>query len=279
MATVSQAHLKGFNVAAKNPDGSCKTQTDWETAFGHLQALPVSSGPFNQVRVFASSDCDTLARAVPAALATDTRILAGVWAEDEAHFEAEKQALLAAILAHGGGWITAISVGSEDLYRKEADPQRLAMQIYDVRGMVRSVGVGAAVGHVDTWTAWVDPANEPVVTAVDFVGCDAYPYWQGVTVPESLDTYFKAIADTKAAVTAIKTGLEVWVTESGWPATGRTFGRSFASNDNAEAYWKSVACASFQQLNTFWYAYQDYNDEPSFGVFGEDGNPLYDLSC
>lgn len=86
--------------------------------------------------------------------------------------------------------------------------------------------------------------NKPVVTAVDFVGCDAYPYWQGVTVPESLDTYFKAIEDTKTAVTAIKAGLEVWVTETGWPATGKTFGRSFASSNNAEGYWKAVGCAS-----------------------------------
>ena len=35
----------------------------------------------------------------------------------------------------------------------------------------------------------------------------------------------------------------------------------------------------FQQMNTFWYAYQDFSQEPSFGVYGEDGNPLYDLSC
>lgn len=138
--------------AAEKPDGSCRSQADWELAFRNIQKLP--GGPFDQARLFATSDCNTLARAVPAALAANTRILVGVWTEDEAHFGREKAALLDAIQKYGGGWITAISVGSETLYRKEADPNRLAQQIYDVRGMVRSVGVGQAVGHVDTWTAW-----------------------------------------------------------------------------------------------------------------------------
>ncbi|EOD49442.1 putative glycoside hydrolase family 17 protein [Neofusicoccum parvum UCRNP2] len=277
MAAVTNAYLKGFNIAAEKPDGSCRTQADWELAFRNIQKLP--GGPFDQARLFATSDCNTLARAVPAALAANTRILVGVWTEDEAHFGREKAALLDAIQKYGGGWITAISVGSETLYRKEADPNRLAQQIYDVRGMVRSVGVGQAVGHVDTWTAWVDPANRPVVVACDFVGTDAYPYWQGTTIPASTDTFWKAIADTRAAVTAVKKGLEVWVTETGWPATGKNFGASTASVQNAKAYWKGVACSSLKQMNTFWYSYQDYTSEPSFGVYGKNGQPLFDMTC
>lgn len=92
--------------------------------------------------------------------------------KDVNHFEAEKKALLNAISAHGKGWIIAITVGSEDLYRKDSNPNTLANRIYDVRGMVRSVGVQAEVGHVDTWTAWVDGANEVVIKASDFIGMD-----------------------------------------------------------------------------------------------------------
>lgn len=68
-----------------------------------------------------------------------------------------------------------MSVGSEDLYRKDTDPQTLANKIYDVRGMLGTVGAGKVqVGHVDTWTAWVDPANKAVIKACDFVGTDGY---------------------------------------------------------------------------------------------------------
>lgn len=147
----TNAYYKGFNMAAQNTDGSCKTTAQWQTAFKRLSAAP---GHFTSVRVYAASDCNTLANAVPAALATGTQLLVGIWTEDGAHYTAEKNALLAAIKAHGSSWILAISVGSEDLYRGDTSPSTLAQQIYDVRGMVRAQNVQAQVGHVDTWTAW-----------------------------------------------------------------------------------------------------------------------------
>lgn len=165
----TSAYWKGFNIGANNADGSCKTTAQWTDAFNKLKGLPQH---ITSVRLYASSDCNTLANAVPAAKNTGTQILVGVWAEDSNHFEAEKQALLDAISAHGKDWIIAITVGSEDLYRKDIDPQTLANRIYDVRGMVRSVGVQAEVGHVDTWTAWVDGANQVVIQASDFIGMD-----------------------------------------------------------------------------------------------------------
>ena len=167
----TNAYWKGFNVGANNNDGSCKSQADWTTAFNKLKGLPQH---ITSVRLYASSDCNTLANAVPAAIATGTQILVGVWAEDSAHFTAEKNALQAAINAHGSDWIIAISVGSEDLYRGDTSASALAQQIYDVRGMVRAMGVNQEVGHVDTWTAWVDNANKAVITASDFIGLDGY---------------------------------------------------------------------------------------------------------
>lgn len=151
LAPLALAYLKGFNVGANNPDGSCKTQADWESAFNTLRGL---SGSFNSVRLFAASDCGTLANAVPAAIATNTTVLVGVWAEDDTHYNAETAALEAAINQYGDDWMVAISVGSEDLYRGDTDAATLATKINDVRTMVRSLGVDKEVGHTDTWTAW-----------------------------------------------------------------------------------------------------------------------------
>lgn len=163
------AYWKGFNIGANNADGSCKTTAQWTTAFNKLKTLPQH---ITSVRLYASSDCNTLDLAVPAAQKTGTNILVGVWTEDEAHFDREKAALRSAIQKFGKDWILAISVGSEDLYRGDTSAGRLAQQIYDVRGMVRAMGVQAEVGHVDTWNAWVDGANAAVIRAADFVGMD-----------------------------------------------------------------------------------------------------------
>ncbi|KAF2454089.1 glycoside hydrolase family 17 protein [Lineolata rhizophorae] len=274
--TGAEAYWKGFNVGANNPDGSCKTQADWETAFTVMQSQP---GYFTSFRLFASSDCDTLARAVPAAISTGSQLLVGVWATDDGHFGAEKAALEAAINQYGTDWMIAISVGSEDLYRGDISGDYMAQKIYDVRGMVRAMGVDKEVGHVDTWTAWVDAANEVVITACDFVGMDGYPYFQGATIEQAPEVFWQSVTDTRNAVNRVKPGTWVWVTETGHPVSGDNFGPSVASVSNAQSYWNRVACECFNSVHVFWYAYQDYNSNPSFGVIDANLNSIYDLSC
>lgn len=270
----TNAYYKGFNVGATNPDGSCKTQAQWTTAFQKLKGLPQQ---ITKVRLYASSDCNTLANAVPAAISTGTQILVGVWTEDATHYNSEKEALKAAINQHGQGWIIAISVGSEDLYRGDTSASTLAQQVYDVRGMVRAMGVTAPVGHVDTWTAWVNSANDAVTQACDFVGMDGYPYWQNSNIADAYNVFFQSYTDTLNHVTAVKSGMKVWVTETGWPYKGPSQGAAVPTVGNAQTFWHSVACQLFKEANVFWYAYQDYNDSPSFGVFDRNGNAIYDL--
>ena len=77
-----------------------------------FQALHDLPGQFTSARIYAASDCNTLANAVPAAIAAGTSLLVGVWTEDNAHFEAEKAALLAIVQQYGFDWMAAVSVGS-----------------------------------------------------------------------------------------------------------------------------------------------------------------------
>lgn len=265
------AFTKGFNVAANNPDGSCKTTAQWTTAFKKLQALPQK---ISTVRVYASSDCNTLANAVPAAISTKTKILVGIWAEDSTHYTNEKNALEAAINAHGTSWMMAVSVGSEDLYRGDTSASTLANQIYDVRGMVHQ-WAQVPVGHVDTWTAWVDGANSAVVTACDFIGMDGYPYFQNTAIGNAAAVFWQSVTDTKNAAQ----GKPVWVTETGWPISGPNSGAAVPSLANAKTYWNQVACKAFKEINIFWYVYMDWNQSPSFGVFGQGGKQLYDFNA
>ncbi|THW05054.1 glycoside hydrolase [Aureobasidium pullulans] len=270
----TNAYWKGFNIAANNPDGSCKTQAQWASAFQKLSSLP---GHFTSVRLYASSDCNTLALAVPAALSTGTQLLVGVWAEDAAHFKAEKDALESAIKRYGQDWIIAISVGSEDLYRKDTNPGALAQKIYDVRGMVRAMGVKKEVGHVDTWTAWVDGANTEVIKASDFIGLDAYPYFEGSSIENASNTFWSAINKVRSVVDKVSPGKWVWVTETGWPVNGPNYGNGVASVKNAQTFWKQVACAAFKQIHIFWYVHQDYQESPSFGVIDRNEKAIYDI--
>lgn len=58
-----------------------------------------------------------------------------------------------------------------------AGPAEVTRYINQVRDALKNTPLGTKpVGHVDTWTTWVDPANAAVITASDFIGMDAYPY-------------------------------------------------------------------------------------------------------
>lgn len=123
----------------------------------------------------------------------------------------------------------------------------------------------------------VNSTNTAVITASDFIGVDAYPYFQGSTIDTAASTFWEAISAVRSQVNNISPGKWVWVTETGWPHAGANYGNAVASVKNAQTYWRSVACAAFSQIHIFWYAYQDYSESPTFGVFGQNGNAVYDL--
>lgn len=273
--TGANAYFKGFNIGANLPSGACRSEADWEFAFNKIASFP---GGFKNVRLYASSDCNTLANAVPAAVKTGTTLLVGIWTQDDAHFNAEKQALVQAIQQYGKDWILAVSVGSEDLYRKETDAHTLAGKINDVRGMLWGLGASdKTVGHVDTWTAWVDGANTEVIQAVDWIGNDLYPYWQGIGTDNgaAINAYWQAVNNVRA----VAQGKDVWTTETGNPITGSTNGNSVPSINAAQVYWWQAACGSFKEMNFFWYDLDDFTANPQFAVVDKNYNPLIDMTC
>jgi len=129
--------------------------------------------------------------AIPAAIDTQTTLLLGLWASaGQADIDNEITALTSAITQYGTAFtslIAGISVGSEDLYRISptgvealsgagAEPSDLVTYISQVRSAISGTSASAAsIGHVDTWTAWVNGSNDAVINAVDWLGVDAYP--------------------------------------------------------------------------------------------------------
>jgi len=275
------AYWKGFSLGANTATGACKTQQDWDADFIAIRSW---NKGFNAIRLFAASDCNTLANAVPAAKSHGLKLLVGIWATDGTHYGNEKAALLSAIKAHGTSWIVAVSVGSEDLYRGDISPQNLANEIYDVRGMVHQFNSGIQVGHTDTWTAWVNGANDVVTRASDFILMDGYPYWQGATISNANQVFFQSLTDTRNHVNAVKPGIQVWIGETGWPSVGDIFNAAVPSRPNAQKYWKYVACQVFKEANVFWFTAFDTPTaspkvEQGFGVAYYNRQLKISLDC
>ncbi|KAI7784781.1 gpi-anchored cell wall beta-endoglucanase [Diaporthe eres] len=302
-ATPALAVYQGFNYGSTFTTGAAKVQSDFEAEFKTAQGLISAPGVFNSARLYTTVQGGTSnspIQAIPAAISTKTSLLLGLWASaGDANFANEIAALKSAIGTYGsqlGGLVAGISVGSEDLYRisptgilnKEnpgVGPDVLVGYIKQVRDAIAGTPLsGVPVGHVDTWTAWVNASNDAVISASDWLGVDAYPYFQ-TTMANSISNgpalFNDAFGQTKAAAN----GKEVWVTETGWPVSGPAGNQAEASTANAKTYWDDVGCETlFGKTNTWWYTLQDASPDtpsPSFGVVGStlSTTPLYDLSC
>lgn len=289
VSTASAVVYKGFNYGAG---------ADFQNDFNTAKSLVGTSG-FTSARLYTliqQGTTNTPTAAIQAAIDTDTTLLLGLWAsETQDAFNNELAALSSAISQYGSAFtnlIAGISVGSEDLYRltpigaptgSGQQPDTLVSYIGQVRSILANANISPPVGHVDTYTAWINSSNSAVTAAVDFLGMDAYPYYQN-TIDNSIGnanaTFFSALDQTIAA----STGKPVWITETGWPVSGPTDGQAVASIANAQTYWDAVGCSVLGKYNTWWYTLQDAPQpatNPSFGVVGAPlgTTPLYSLTC
>ena len=289
LSTASAVVYKGFNYGSG---------ADFQNDFTTAQNLVGTSG-FTSARLYtmiAEGTTNSPTAAIQAAINTDTTLLLGMWAsETQDAFNNELAALSSAISQYGPSFtnlIAGISVGSEDLYRltpigaptgSGQEPDTLVSYIGQVRSILSSANISPPVGHVDTYTAWINSSNSAVTAAVDFLGMDAYPYYQNTianTIENANATFFSALDQTIGA----STGKPVWITETGWPVSGPTDGQAVASVQNAQTYWDAVGCSVLGNYNTWWYTLQDApqpTTNPSFGLVGAtlSTTPLYSLTC
>lgn len=300
--STSAAFYKGFNYGSTLSNGAVMTESDYKSQFATAKALVGAPG-FTSARLYTSiqgGTSNSYSDAFPAAVAEDTSLLLGIWASSgQTTIDNELTAIKSAIGALGSSFtsrVVAISVGSEDLYRDSvigqqnnagvgAGPSTIVSYIKQVKSALSGTGLAnVPIGHVDTWTAWVNSSNDAVISASDWIGMDAYPYFQN-TMPNSISDgkslFQSALQQTEAAAN----GKPVWITETGWPVSGATENLAVPSLKNAQTYWDEVGCnLLFGHYNTYWYTLQDANPvtpNPSFGVVGGtlSTTPLYNLSC
>ena len=291
-ASTALAAVKGFNYAAQEGN-----QAKFEADFKIAANLKGTNG-FNSARLYTmiqEGTTNTPVEAIPAAIDTNTTLLLGLWTSvDQTAFNNELTALANAIKQYGSAFtdlVVGISVGSEDLYRISAtgienksgvgqSPSVLVDYIGQVRKAIQGTSLGKSpVGHVDTWNAFINGTNKAVIDACDFLGLDEYPYFQ-TTDSNGIDSGYDLFFQAYDKVQSVAPGKQIWVTEAGWPTSGKQSAQAIASVDNAAKFWKDVACElEVRNINFWWYILADSGASPSFGVTDGAGNPLYDLSC
>ena len=296
----SAENYLGFNSGSTKADRSAKFKADFTAEFTTAQGLVNAPGKFNAVRLYtniqAYSTSDPI-EAFEAAIDTSTKVLLGIWTSGTDSIDNELSALKKAQDKYGKKFtdlVIGMSIGSEDLYRVSetgiinkagvgAGPDVLIKFINQYKSTFTGTGLGSVpIGHVDTWDAWTNGTNKAVIDAVDWVGVDEYPYYEngkGNDIKNSGTLFDRAFN----AVSGVVGSKPIWVTETGWPATGPNWDQAVASVDNAKYYWQEVGCRKlFNKVPTFWYNLRDSNPDNTmkFAITSNlSTTPLFDLTC
>lgn len=282
-----------FNLGVKDNQGNCKSADEYKQDFSRLSSYT------KKVRVYAVSDCNTLEVLGPAAEEAGFTVFFGVWPNDDAHFQAEKEALQTYLPKIKKSTVEAITVGSEALYRDDMSASDLGDRINSVRDLLKDIKdsdgesyEGVQVGFVDSWNVIVDGASSPAISASDFVFANAFSYWQGQTQNNASYSFFDDIMQALQTIQTAKgeTDITFWVGETGWPSHGTAFESSEPSVDNAKAFWNDAICAirgwginviAFEASDEAWKPDTSGTSdvEKYWGIWDANGNLKYSLSC
>lgn len=282
-----------FNLGVKNNDGSCKTTSDYEND------LKILKDYTNIVKVYAVSDCNTLQNLGPAAEAEGFQVFFGIWPTDDAHYQAEKNALQTYLPSIKESTVAGFLVGSEALYREDLTAAQLADKINDARSFIANLKDSEGnsysnkpVGTVDSWNVLVAGYNVAAIQAADFVMANAFSYWQGQTMQNASYSFFDDIMQALQTIQTAKgsTDITFWVGETGWPTEGTNFENSYPSVDNAKLFWQQGICAMrawgvnvivFEAFDEDWKPNTSGTSdvEKHWGVWTSSDSLKYSLTC
>ena len=298
-STAVQGTILGFNAGASDDKGNAKSQQDFEREFKAAKSLKGAPGEFNTIRLYSNvqwNTPNTPIAAFPAAIATNTSLLLGIWASGSDNIDNELKALTAALDEHGSklaDLVVGISVGSEDLYRVSEpglrnnagvgnDADTIVRFIKDTRTRLANTELkDKPITHVDTWTAWVNGSNKAVIDEIDFLAVNAFPFYES-ELDNTISNAGGLLSNALNATESVAGGKDVWITETGWAYTGPAFGAADATVDNAGEYWQNVGCKLFGKRNVFWYTLRDANpdNEVKFAITDNlSTTPRYNLTC
>ncbi|KAM5471747.1 glycoside hydrolase 3 protein [Microsporum audouinii] len=285
---VSAAGNLGFALGVKKPDGSCKKQEDYEKDFDVLKAHSTI------VRTYAAADCDNTLYLLPAAKKKGFKVVLGIWPDVPESFKADTEALKKAVPGNEDV-ISAITVGSESLYRGNFTGEELLGKINEVKQLFPKIRVGTA----DSWNKYADGTADALIKGgVKYLLVNAFAFWQGTPIDEAPKTFFKDAYEAAKHIQTIagKAAKDVYIAigETGWPTDGGSdYGAAKAGTKNAKQYHDKAICPMLALgVDVFYFEAFDEPwkpksigdngkaaDETHWGMYTADRQPKFEVSC
>ncbi|KAK2801998.1 hypothetical protein FQN49_008905 [Arthroderma sp. PD_2] len=195
-----------------------------------------------------------------------------------------------------GAIITAITVGSESLYRGNFTGSELLTKIQEVQKLFPKVKVGTA----DSWNKYADGTADPLIKGgVKYFLINAFAFWQGKSIEDATKTFLDDMYQASKHIEKIAgpekyKEIHIATGETGWPTDGGSdYGVAKAGTKNAQKFHDNAICAMlglggdvfyFEAFDEPWKPKSVGDngkaaDETHWGMYKADRTPKFDVSC
>lgn len=249
---------KGITYSPYNSDGSCKSSSDVASDLAKLTSYEV-------IRLY-GVDCNQVEN-VLAAMTDDQKLFAGIYYMNAI---SDGISTLASAVKSNGGWdrVYTVSIGNELVNSGDASVSQVKSYVAEGKSALTAAGYTGSVVSVDTFIAVIN--NPDLCEYSDYVAVNAHAYFDGgVTASEAGEW----VLDQIERVSSACSGKTVFITETGWPTQGQTYGKAVPSEANQKAALDAISesCGNdvtfFTAFNDLWKADGSYGVEKYWGIY------------
>lgn len=250
---------KGITYSPYASDGSCKSASEVKSDLAKLS-------DYSLIRIY-GVDCSQVEN-VLAGLADGQKLFVGIYYVDA--IADAVSTISSAVESYGWDVIDTISVGNELVNDGEATVSQVKSYVSEARSALTSAGYSGKVVSVDTFVAVIN--NPDLCDISDYVAVNAHPYFDGgVTASEAGEWVLSQIQRVSAACS----GKDVFITETGWPTQGNTYGKAVPSAENQAIVLAGISesCGNdvtfFTAFNDLWKSPGSYGVEQYWGIYSD----------
>lgn len=253
------AAAKGITYSPYASDGSCKSAADVKSDLAQL-------ADYLLIRIY-GVDCSQVEN-VLAGLADGQKLFVGIYYVDA--IASAVSTIASAVELYGWDVIDTVSVGNELVNSGSATVSQVKSYVEEARTALTSAGYTGKVVSVDTFVAVIN--NPDLCTISDYVAVNAHPYFDGGVTAEEAGAW---VLSQIQRVSAACSGADVFITETGWPTKGNTYGKAVPSSANQAIVLAGISenCGDdvtfFTAFNDLWKSPGDYGVEQYWGIYSD----------
>lgn len=242
--------LYGLNYNTRHgPDwdyDKCKNREEVLTDLTTLQKMT------SRIRILSLTDCRQGELVLDVAKQLGLQLWLGLWVSQYEDIFLGEMAALQDMFDRGliDSTVLGISVGSESIYRKEVN----VSQIIEYRDQVKEQCVNAGFSDLPVSICDIAPVyegNPQLISAVDVVVVNSFPFWENVAIEDSTDYLLSEINPIISQAAAENKG--VILGETGWPSEGYNPDVAEASPELQTEYFTRFFCLMDRELNWEYY--------------------------